>query len=179
MCMTSPSMFLTSIIRGLRNPKQGNNVFLQPLINELHVLWDSGAYTYDLLVKEIFHMRATLMWTVNDFFAYGMLWGWSTVGCLACRYCMGYNKAFWLQHGGEFYWFDCHRQFLDANHPYWQNAMSFIKRKVETDPPSPSWTSRHVWEHVSKLPKVHEHGPIGMLPRFGAHHNWNKQSIFW
>ncbi|WMV07144.1 hypothetical protein MTR67_000529 [Solanum verrucosum] len=33
-------------------------------------------------------MRASLMWTINDFLAYGMLSGWMTVGKLACPYCM-------------------------------------------------------------------------------------------
>ena len=33
-------------------------------------------------------MRATLMWTINDFSAYGMLSSWSTLGRLACPLCM-------------------------------------------------------------------------------------------
>jgi len=31
-----------------------------------------------------FFMKAALMWTINDFPAYGMLSGWSTHGRLAC-----------------------------------------------------------------------------------------------
>jgi len=38
--------------------------------------------------RKIFQMKATLMWTINDFPAYGMLSGWSTAGRLSCPICM-------------------------------------------------------------------------------------------
>ena len=38
--------------------------------------------------KQNFLMRAALMWTINDFLAYGMISSWSTHGKLACPYCM-------------------------------------------------------------------------------------------
>jgi len=41
-------------------------------------LWSSGALTYDILRKQDFVMRVALMWTINDFPAYGMVFGWST-----------------------------------------------------------------------------------------------------
>ena len=34
-------------------------------------------------------MRAVLLWTINDFLAYGMMSGWSTIGNMACP---TYNK---------------------------------------------------------------------------------------
>ncbi|KAL9366182.1 hypothetical protein Peur_037381 [Populus x canadensis] len=46
-------------------------------------------------------MRAALMWTINDFPAYGMVSGWSTHGKLACLYCMENNKAFTLTYRVE------------------------------------------------------------------------------
>ena len=51
-------------------------------------LWSSEALTYDILRKENFVMRAALMWTINDFPAYGMVSGLSTHGKLAYPYCM-------------------------------------------------------------------------------------------
>jgi len=44
-------------------------------------------------------MRARLMWTINDFPTYGMLFGWGTQGKLTCSYCMEHTKAFRLEHG--------------------------------------------------------------------------------
>jgi len=43
------------------------------------------------------------MWTINDFFAYGMLSGWSTHGRLACPHCMEHTKTFKLNYGQEIY----------------------------------------------------------------------------
>ncbi|XP_059310954.1 uncharacterized protein LOC132062391 [Lycium ferocissimum] len=88
MCMTSPYLFLTFIVPGPRNPKSLIDVYLQPLIHELHTLWHEGVITYDISTKKNFNMHATLMWTINDFPAYGMLSRWMTAGKLACPYCM-------------------------------------------------------------------------------------------
>ena len=90
---------------------------LRPLIDELTQLWSSGYLTYDISRKYNFVMRAALMWTINDFPAYGMVSGWSTHGKLACPYCMENNKAFTLTNGGKTYFFYCHR---------WQSWKGFL-----------------------------------------------------
>jgi len=76
MCMTKPYMFLTCLIPGSTNPTKKIDVYLQPLIDDLQLLWNEGVFTYDISTKENFVMRACLMWTINDFPAYGMLSGW-------------------------------------------------------------------------------------------------------
>jgi len=80
-------MFLTCLIPGPSNPKASIDVYIKPLIDDLNKLW-SGIWTYDVSRKQNFRMRATLMWTINDFPAYKMLFGWSTHDRLACSYCM-------------------------------------------------------------------------------------------
>jgi len=40
MCMSTPYLFLTMIIHGRSNPKSKIDVYLQPLIDELKLLWD-------------------------------------------------------------------------------------------------------------------------------------------
>ena len=62
---------------------------------------DEGVVTHDILRKQNFHIRAALMWIINDFPAYAMLSGWSIAGKLACPYCMERIKAFRLEHGGK------------------------------------------------------------------------------
>ena len=89
-------MFLSIVIPGPSSPGRNIDVCLRPLIDELTQLWSSGALTYDISRKHNFVMRAALMWTINDFPAYGMVSGWSTHGKLACPYCMENNKAFTL-----------------------------------------------------------------------------------
>ncbi|XP_016436464.1 uncharacterized protein LOC107762612 [Nicotiana tabacum] len=130
MCMTSPYLFLTCIIPGTRNPKSLIDIYLQPLIHELQILWHEGVATYDISTKQNFNLRAALMWTINDFPAYGILSGWMTAGKLACPYCMKNTKAFTLKHGGKNSWFDCHRQFLPVDHEFrgMRNAFGINKQ---------------------------------------------------
>ena len=100
LCMTSQYIFLTCIILGLQNSKFLIDVYLQPLIDELNLLWHEGVEAYDVSMKQNFRLRATLMWTINNFSGYGMMFGWSTVGKLACPCYMEDTKAFTLKHGG-------------------------------------------------------------------------------
>jgi len=93
-------MFLSCLIPGPRNPKAGIDVYLKPLVDDLKKLWD-GVETYDISRKKNFIMRTSLMWTINDFPAYGMLFGWGTHGKLACPHCMEHSKAFTLENGGK------------------------------------------------------------------------------
>ncbi|WMV29453.1 hypothetical protein MTR67_022838 [Solanum verrucosum] len=178
MCMISPYIFLSCVIPGPRNPKSLIDVYLQPLIDELKQLWFEGVLTYDISTKQNFIMRASLMWTINDFPAYGMLSGWMTAGKLACPYCIENSKAFTLKHGIKNTWFDCHRQFLPMDHEFRKMKNAFRKKKVESDPPPPLLTGHQIWERISQLPKVTEALP-SRLPGYGVEHNWTKQNIFW
>ena len=51
------------------------DVFLRPLIDELKELWEKGARTYDVSKDEYFTMYAAILWTINDFPAYGTISG--------------------------------------------------------------------------------------------------------
>jgi hypothetical protein len=84
MCMRLKFMFLSMVIPGPSSSVRNIDVCLRPLIDELAQLWSSRAFTYDISRKQNFLMRATLMFTINDFPAYGMLSGWSTHEKLAC-----------------------------------------------------------------------------------------------
>jgi hypothetical protein len=79
-------MFLSTIIPGPSNLGRNIDVFLQPFIDKLIQLWSFGALTYDISRKQNFVMRVALMWTINDFLAYGMVSGWSTHRKLAFPY---------------------------------------------------------------------------------------------
>jgi len=105
MCMRSEFMFLSIVIPSPSSPGRNIDVCLRPLIDELTQLWSSGALTYDILRKQNSVMRAALMWTINDFPAYGMVSGWSTHGKLACPNCMENNKAFTLTNRGKAFFF--------------------------------------------------------------------------
>ena len=69
------------------------DTYFQPLIDELKEQWELGVETFDVSTRQNFMMHAALMWMINDFPTYGILFGWSTKGKLACP-C--YNKNTFL-----------------------------------------------------------------------------------
>ncbi|KAL4360851.1 hypothetical protein GQ457_04G005670 [Hibiscus cannabinus] len=181
MCMKDEFMFLTIIVPGPRNPKYNIDVFLQPLIAELIHLWDVGEVTYDLSTKHNFLLRAALLWTINDFPAYGMLSGWSTAGRTACPYCMEESEAFTLQHGGKQSWFDNHRKFLPHNHHFRRNTTAFRKGKKVLNNPLVIKSGSEILNEidywgflkVTELDAVEINGQLAQLC------GWKKRSIFW
>jgi hypothetical protein len=68
---------LAAVSPGPSSPIVGIDIYLQPLIEDLKRLCE-GVVTYDISRKQNFIMKATLMWTINDFSAYGMLSRWWT-----------------------------------------------------------------------------------------------------
>jgi len=123
-------------------------------------------------------LKATLMWTINDFPTYGMLSGWMTSGRFACLICMERTKAFSLSHSHKITNFDCHHQFLSPDHPFRRNKKAFKKKVVETNPPPPRLSSLDIWNRVAQLPICTELQEQGNISRYGINHNWKKKSIF-
>jgi hypothetical protein len=143
-------------------------------------LWSSGALTYDISRKHNFLMRVALMWTINDFLAYGMVSSWSMHGKLACSYCMENNKAFTLTNRGKASFFYCHRCFLPTNHIYRKNIKDFFIGIVEKDIAPPRLSGEELHDVVL------EYGDIVFgfqsskqnFPGFSLTYNWVKRSIF-
>ena len=81
--MKSKYSILSLLIPWPRSPGNDIDVYLQLLIDELKLLWNSGVETYDASRNQTFQMRAALMWTISDFPSYAMLSGWSTKGKFA------------------------------------------------------------------------------------------------
>ncbi|XP_009611817.2 uncharacterized protein [Nicotiana tomentosiformis] len=177
LCMTSPYLFLTCIVPDPRNPKKLIDVYMQPLIDGLKLLWHQGVETYDVSTKKNFRLRTALMWTINNFSAYGMMFGWSTAGKLACPTCMEDTKAFTLKHGGNNTWFDCHRRFLPMDHEFRRNTSAFMKNKTDYEEPPSFLSPEEIWNRVRDLPKVTEYPLAKKISGYGVTHNWTKQSI--
>ncbi|XP_060210823.1 uncharacterized protein LOC132637807 [Lycium barbarum] len=174
-------MFLTVIVPGPDNPKQKIDVYLQPLIKELTLLWETSVEAFDISKKENFQLRAALMWTINDFPAYSMLSGWSTGGNLACPYCMEETQSFRLKHGGKTTWFDSHSIFLDQNHPFRRDRKNFLKGHIVTRPPPTVRTGEKILNQTCELGirKVTELDAREVNKRICNSYGWKKRSIFW
>ena len=178
--VTTFSMFLSCIVPGPSNPTDGIDVFLQPLVDDLRRLW-VGELTYEIAKKENFTLREALMWTINDFPAYGMLSGWSTHGRLACPHCMEDTKAFYLKNGGKNSWFDCHRCFTPDNHEFRRKRNRFRKDTIEKDGPPPKITSDEVFHRVNSLLRFLDVGQRVRYEGYGVQNilNWILNFVFY
>ena len=76
-CMAKENLMLTLLILRKKQPRNDIDVYLQPLIEDEKLLWYAGVEFYDSSINSSFNLKAILMWTINDFPAYGNL-----VGCL-------------------------------------------------------------------------------------------------
>jgi len=120
MCMKQLNFILSLLISGPKSPGMDIDVFLQPLIEELQLLWTNGVPTYDVCTSSNFQMHAALLWTINDYPGYGDLSGWTTKGKLACTVCHSETGSTRLKFGKNES-FMGHRRFLDMDHHYRQD----------------------------------------------------------
>jgi hypothetical protein len=118
-------------------------------------------------------MRAALIWTINNFPAYGMVSGWSTHEKLAYPYCMENNKAFTLTNRGKASFFYCHRRFLPPNYRYRKNINDFFVGRVEKDVTPLRLSGEELPDVVSKYGDIVFGLQSGKqkFPGFGLTHN--------
>ncbi|KAL4573491.1 hypothetical protein LXL04_020299 [Taraxacum kok-saghyz] len=107
-----PEYFMLSLlIPGPESPSNNNDIYLQPLIEDLKELWVNGLDTYDKYRDETFRMYAALTWTISDFSGYSMLSGWKTKGKFACPCCNHETCSIQLKHSKKTCYMN-HRRFL-------------------------------------------------------------------
>ncbi|RVW18016.1 hypothetical protein CK203_112664 [Vitis vinifera] len=87
LCMKRKFMMLSLLISGPRQPGKDIDVYLAPLVDDLKALWEVGVKAYDAHQREFFTLKAILLWTINDFPAYGNLSGCTVKGYHACPIC--------------------------------------------------------------------------------------------
>jgi hypothetical protein len=177
MCTKRNNIILALVIPGRENPGKNFNVYMQPLIDELLNLWESGAVTYDRHRKENFTMKASVLWTIHDFPAYGLVSCWSTYRKLACPICGSDINTFTLKNGQKPCWFDCHRRFLPTRHEVCRSVTCFHKKTKIPDPPPKYMMGDEVHEQLHSL-TLAKKGPH-KFEGFGKQHNWTDISCLW
>ncbi|KAI5324104.1 hypothetical protein L3X38_033177 [Prunus dulcis] len=136
LCMKRKFMMLALLIFG---PKQlGNDidVCLEPLIDGLKSLWDGIRGVYDAHIGEYFTLRGVLLWTVNDFPAYGNLSGCVVKGYKACPICGNDTPSHRLKNGHKICYIG-HRKWLPINHPYRRQRATFNGKPEYGTAPDP------------------------------------------
>ena len=89
--MKMSSFIQSLLIPGRTSPENDIDMYFQPQVQELKELWDVGVKMFNVSSKKSFQMHAALLWTINDFLAYGDISGWSAKDALACPPC-NYNS---------------------------------------------------------------------------------------
>jgi hypothetical protein len=74
-------IFLVLMTPGPKEPKKQMYIFLCPLMEQLKELWQ-GVDAYDSHLKYRFNIRATYLWSIHDYLAYGKFGDWCIVQCV-------------------------------------------------------------------------------------------------
>ncbi|CAH9060240.1 unnamed protein product, partial [Cuscuta europaea] len=128
-CMKEPFLMLSLLISGPNSPGKDIDVYLQPLIEELKGMCIDGAETFDVSTRKNFQMHASILWTINDFPAYGDLSGWSTKGYMACPLC---NERTYSQRLRSKLCYMRHRRYLPKDHA-WRRSKKFNGKREHSE----------------------------------------------
>ncbi|KAL3650075.1 hypothetical protein CASFOL_006478 [Castilleja foliolosa] len=172
LCMKRKYMMLSLLISGPKQPGNDIDVYLQPLIDDLKVMWDSGVDVYDAHLDEIFSLRAMLLWTINDFPAYGNLSGYSTKGHEACPICQNDTSYCQLKNCQKTVYLGS-RRFLPMDHRYRKLRKAFNGQPEEGSAPT-SLNGQETLNVVNNLDITYGKKRDKPLPTKG----WKKKSIF-
>ncbi|GJV39456.1 hypothetical protein Tco_1417896 [Tanacetum coccineum] len=136
--MKETSFMLTMLILGPKSPAKDIDVFLRPLIEELKTLW-GGVWTKYVATGTYFNMKATLLWTINDFPARSSLSGWIGQGYFACPTCNKETSATRVR--GKIAYVG-YRRFLRVSHLTRNKKKEFqgeVERAIQGGPEEYRW----------------------------------------
>ncbi|GJQ92771.1 putative transposon, En/Spm-like protein [Tanacetum coccineum] len=85
LCMKRKFINLSVLIS--RYPGNDIDVFLEPLVDDLHTLFETWVDTYDASTKDNFNLRAVVLWTINNYPALGTFCGCPYSGFKGCVVC--------------------------------------------------------------------------------------------
>jgi hypothetical protein len=145
-------LLLTILISRPTQPGVDMDVFLEPLMEDMKILWETGVQILNEYRKESFTLRAIIFVTINDYPAFSTLSGQfkGKVGCVVCIDGIVYmsltasKKIVYMRH----------RRFLSKGHWYRQKKMDkYFDNNVELQSTAPLGNSKgkRVFNIVSKL----------------------------
>lgn len=177
MFMKEPFFIMSLLIPGPKAPGKDFDVYLRPLIDELKELWADGVETWDVYGQENFRLHASVLWTVNDFPAYGTLSGWSTKGYKACPVCNGDTTSKGLRNK---ICYMGHRRFLPVSHSWRKSKLHDGTRELRGPPRQ--FSGDDVLNQLNFVKKVkpgkNPNNKDRKRKRTPEELNWTKKSIF-
>ena len=125
------------------------DIFMKPLVRDFLKLW-SGVRAIDSSSRtgrRVFTLRAILLWTVNDFRAYGLISGQQTKGYCGCSICVTKTCAVHSNALKNMLYLG-NRKWLPPNHRFRRTHVSFDGHQEMR--PVPSRPSRHDILHMEE-----------------------------
>jgi len=99
LCLKRKFIMMPVLIEGPKEPGNDIDVFLQPLMDDLLLLWkEEGVRVWDEYKQESFNLRALLFVCINDWPALAKLSGQSNMGYMACTHCYDETDSIYLKH---------------------------------------------------------------------------------
>ena len=123
-----------------------------------------------------FTLKAILLWTINDFPAYGSLANCIVKGYYACPICGGGTYSERLKHGRKNSYMG-HQRFLPHNHPYWRQKKAFNGEEDFRIPPK-ILSGEEILEKVDLIPISWEKMKIKSLESNVNTNCWKKKSPY-
>ncbi|WMV08999.1 hypothetical protein MTR67_002384 [Solanum verrucosum] len=176
LCMKQENFILSLLIPSPNGPRDAIDTYLQPLIEDFKELWEVGIETYDASARKNFKLHASLLWTINDFPAYGNLFGWSTKGNLACPCCNKDTSSTRLSNGKKQCYMG-HRRYLPHNHK-WRNEKKSFDGTEERRPPPQMHSEGYIANECVTLCS-REFAQTYENARHLSDVEWNRQFIEW
>lgn len=149
-CMKQPNFILSLLIPGPNSPGKNMDVYFEPLVDDMHDMFEEGVRTYDSSKDEYFQLHAALQKTITDFPGLGYVSACVTSGKVACPHCHSYTCSIHLKNGGKCCYMG-HRRFLDANHKFRFDAASFDGNVELGTAPKPL-TGEEIFKQTEDLP---------------------------
>ncbi|GKB62380.1 hypothetical protein Tco_0918566 [Tanacetum coccineum] len=125
LCMKRKFIMLSILISGY--PRNDIDVFLEPLVDDLHTLFETGVHTYDVSTKDNFNQRAIVLWTINDYPILGTLCSCPYSGFKGCVVCGKDTNCVRLSASSKQSYVG-HRRYLPYNHPFKKQKKAFNRQ---------------------------------------------------
>ncbi|WVZ83355.1 hypothetical protein U9M48_030513 [Paspalum notatum var. saurae] len=162
LCVKRKFIMMPALIQGPKQPDNDIDVYLQPLFEELQLLWTEGVRMCDAHKQEAFDLRALLF------------------GFKACVHCLDETDSTYLKHCRKVVYVGCHRRFLGGKHPVRKKGKHFNGKKENRVKPIHR-SGKVVFEMVKSLRVIFGKGPgsVTVSDENGKAPMWKKKSIFW
>ncbi|GJU59619.1 putative transposase-associated domain-containing protein [Tanacetum coccineum] len=147
LCMKRKFINLSVLISGY--PGNDIDVFLEPLVDDLHTLFETGVDTYDASTKDNFNLRAIVLWTINDYPALGTLCGCPYSGFKGCVVCGKDTNCVRLSASSKQSYVG-HRRYLPYNHPFRKQKKAFNGQQEFLQAPIPM-TGEQIYNEVKHI----------------------------